>query len=110
METGKFLLGALAGVAIGAVVGVLMAPDKGSETRRKIAQKGSDVTGGLKDKFAGLKNKYNDVVDGMADKLDSLTGNGHHDDSQTAMNTTGAGTQAQRTAGAAGGVGSGGSR
>lgn len=74
MEAGKFLLGALAGVAIGAVAGVLMAPDKGSETRRKLAQKGTDMAGGLKDKYSGLKNKYNDVVDGVAEKLDSMTG------------------------------------
>lgn len=74
MEAGKFLLGALAGVAIGAVAGVLMAPDKGSETRRKLAQKGTDMAGGLKDKYSGLKSKYNDVVDGMAEKLDSMAG------------------------------------
>jgi gas vesicle protein len=36
MSSGKFFWGVLAGVAAGALLGVLLAPDKGSETRRKI--------------------------------------------------------------------------
>lgn len=35
-NTGKTLLALLAGAAIGAVAGILMAPDKGSKTREKI--------------------------------------------------------------------------
>ncbi|HLA54485.1 MAG TPA: YtxH domain-containing protein [Flavobacterium sp.] len=76
MSTGKILLGALAGVAIGAVVGVLLAPDKGSETRKKIARKGGEYTDGLKDKYQGLKGKYNDAVDGVTNKLESLSSKG----------------------------------
>lgn len=51
MGSGKLLLGVLAGVAAGAVLGILFAPAKGSETRKKIAQKGEDFTDGLKEKF-----------------------------------------------------------
>ncbi len=72
MEAGKILLGTLAGVAIGAVVGVLLAPDKGSETRKKITKKGSEYTDGLKEKYEGLKEKYNDLVDGVTNKLESV--------------------------------------
>ncbi len=50
-NTGKIVLGALAGVAAGAILGILFAPDKGSETRKKIAQQGSDTLDGLKDKM-----------------------------------------------------------
>ncbi|RYF85749.1 MAG: YtxH domain-containing protein, partial [Chitinophagaceae bacterium] len=35
MSTSKTLLGLAAGAAIGAVAGLLLAPDKGSETRKK---------------------------------------------------------------------------
>lgn len=48
----------LAGFAIGFVAGMLLAPDKGSETRKKIAQKGKD-----------LKNKFNDFVDTVQEKF-----------------------------------------
>jgi len=65
MNTGKVLLGVLAGVAAGAILGVLFAPDKGSETRKKIAKKGNDYADNLKDQF-------NEFVDGMSDKFDDL--------------------------------------
>ena len=37
-NNGNTVLGILAGTAVGAVLGILFAPDKGSETRRKIAE------------------------------------------------------------------------
>lgn len=99
MEAGKVLLGTLAGVAIGAVVGILLAPDKGSETRRKIAQKGSEYTGGIKDTIGGLKDKYNDVVDGVTSKLESFAGHGE----DMADNFKTAGSQAKEAVNTAAG-------
>lgn len=51
MSSGKTLLGVLAGVAIGAILGILFAPEKGSETRKKISKKGDDYTDALQYKF-----------------------------------------------------------
>ena len=46
------LLGALViGTAIGGVLGILFAPAKGSDTRKKIATQSDDLTNNMKEKF-----------------------------------------------------------
>lgn len=65
MSSGKLLLGVLAGVAAGAVLGILFAPEKGSETRKKIAKKGEDYVDGVKEKF-------NDLIDDLTKKMDGV--------------------------------------
>jgi gas vesicle protein len=65
MKTGKLLLGVLAGVAAGALLGILFAPEKGSATRKKITEKGEDYADSLKDKF----NKF---VDSIVEKYESV--------------------------------------
>jgi len=52
----KLFTAFLAGIA----VGILIAPDKGSETRRRLSDKTSD-----------LKGSFNDLVDSAADNLKS---------------------------------------
>ena len=41
-NNGKIALAFAAGVIAGAIAGVLFAPDKGSETRRKFSEKGRE--------------------------------------------------------------------
>ncbi len=53
-NSGKVIGALLIGAAIGGVLGVLFAPDKGSETRKKMMGKADDLTGSLKDKFNKL--------------------------------------------------------
>jgi len=67
MDNSKLVWGFLAGAAIGGALGLLLAPDKGSETRRKIMEKGSDLSGSIKDTFT-------DVVDGVKDNFSKLRG------------------------------------
>lgn len=76
MKSGKVLLGALAGIAIGAVVGVLLAPEKGSDTRKKISKKGQDLADDVKCQVEGLKDKYNNIVDTVVSKVDSFANKG----------------------------------
>lgn len=64
MNSGKVVLGALAGLAAGAILGILFAPDKGTNTRKKIADKGK---GSIDD----IKKKYNDVVGNITSKFEN---------------------------------------
>jgi gas vesicle protein len=53
----------LAGVAAGVVVGILIAPEKGSKTRQDLMDKGEGYLGDLKGKFSEyvdtIAKKYN---------------------------------------------------
>ena len=51
----------LIGFAAGVVVGILFAPDKGSATRKKIMDTGSD-----------LKERFNDFIDGLSGEAEDL--------------------------------------
>lgn len=65
MKSGKVILGALVGVAAGAVLGILFAPDQGKTTRKKISKKRDELVDDLEDKF-------NKVVDTFKKKFDSI--------------------------------------
>ncbi|MDP2161594.1 MAG: YtxH domain-containing protein [Flavobacterium sp.] len=58
MKNNQFVLGLLGGVAIGAVIGILFAPEKGSKTRKKMKLKCEDYAGELKQKF----DSFSDTV------------------------------------------------
>lgn len=75
MESNKVVVGIIAGVAIGALVGVLFAPAKGSKTRKRVMNKAT----AYKDE---LQSKIEDLVDGVSDQYDALlqdVQNGHSD-------------------------------
>lgn len=79
MNTGKVLLGVLAGVAAGALIGILFAPDKGCETRKKIAKKGKDYADGLTEKLndflEDVIEKFETVVKKAKESAEKETGN-----------------------------------
>ena len=64
MSTGKVVLGTVAGLAIGGILGILFAPQKGSVTRQQILDKGNDYAD-------ELKSKYNDFAEIISEKLHS---------------------------------------
>jgi len=65
MNTTKILIGFIAGAAVGAAIGILFAPEKGVETRRKISEQGNDLAD-------NLKGKFTDLVDGVKEKFSSI--------------------------------------
>ena len=65
MSSGKVVLGLLAGVAAGALAGILFAPAKGSRTRRRIMKKGEDYT-------EVLKEKFNDLLETVTEKMEKV--------------------------------------
>lgn len=49
MANTKLVLGFIAGAAIGAIAGILMAPDKGDATRKKIIDRSVDLKDSVKE-------------------------------------------------------------
>ena len=65
MGKGNTFAGLLAGLGIGTALGILFAPEKGSETRKKIANKGKNT-------LDEVKNKYDESVAYLNSKLDEV--------------------------------------
>jgi len=65
MRTSRALLGIVAGMVTGAIVGLLLAPDSGKNTRHKIVTR----TNGKVDE---LKSRLNTLVDGFANHKEEM--------------------------------------
>jgi gas vesicle protein len=65
MSSGKVLLGIVVGAAVGAVLGVLFAPAKGSVTRKRIARRGTDYA-------EAVKENLNEYINAITEEYDTI--------------------------------------
>jgi len=67
-NTGNTLLALLAGAAVGAGIGILFAPDKGSKTRKKIRD-------GFEHEKENLKERFHEASENLKAKFSRAKGN-----------------------------------
>lgn len=65
MKTGKAILAVLAGTAAGVALGILFAPDKGSNSRKRILKNSDDLADALEEK---LNEKFGELLNAVASK------------------------------------------
>jgi gas vesicle protein len=86
MKSTKVFLGVLYGVIVGSIAGVLFAPRKGSDSRKKVSKHSN--------KYAeSIKNKFSDFIDNVTEKMESeqekLTEHDSSDKSSKKMHAAG---------------------
>jgi len=72
-KTSEILVAFGAGIAIGGLLGVLFAPDKGSETRQKITETGKKMADKLKHNLRTGKEKLDEQLSRVNDKVEEFT-------------------------------------
>ncbi|HNP49402.1 MAG TPA: YtxH domain-containing protein [Bacteroidia bacterium] len=71
-NTSKILLALVGGVALGAAIGILLAPDKGSETRSKLKATARKFGDKAKDKFRESMNAASDLRSKVEEEAEEL--------------------------------------
>jgi gas vesicle protein len=62
-NSSKILIGLGAGLVVGGILGVLLAPDKGSATRHRIAEAPKKLANRIKDKMKMGREKLNEETE-----------------------------------------------
>ncbi len=85
-NVGQVVGALLIGAALGGIAGVLFAPNKGSDTRRKIMDNGEDIADAVKDKLNDfleevkkevevVKTKANEMLEAAVAQVDHVKSN-----------------------------------
>ncbi len=85
-KSSNVVIALLAGVAVGAGVGMLYAPAKGSKTRRKIKNKCVSGKNQLIDKYdevlGKVKGRFSNLSDDLSEGIDQMVEEGKHSSDQ----------------------------
>ena len=71
-KTSKLLIGMLGAAAAGVIVGLLVAPDKGSETRKKLSAKAEDLKGYVEGLIKAGKDNLDDMAQTITEEVESI--------------------------------------
>ena len=71
-NTNKILIALTAGVALGGVLGILFAPDKGENTRKKIKDNSKKFSDSIRDTMKEGKNKLNGLRNNLRERADAM--------------------------------------
>lgn len=85
-DNSKVLVGLLVGLAAGAALGLLFAPEKGSDTRDKLSESLKDLGDSLKDKAADEINNLTNLKDKVVDTIKSKLRNAEEEYSEEVEN------------------------
>ena len=72
MSVGKFIAGFAIGGIVDGLIGVLLAPQSGEETREQLADKSKDICDKAHDAVSEIQNKADGIVSDMQAKGDEL--------------------------------------
>jgi gas vesicle protein len=84
MSTKKLMIGVLTGTALGAVLGILFAPDKGSVTRRRFSKKSYDYSDELEAKFDDLIENITEQFQTVVEEVNQMAEKGKMKTGQSA--------------------------
>ena len=72
MSVTRFFAGVAIGAAIGAIAGVLLAPQSGEETREKLSGMAKDVAGKTEKTVKDIQDRADSIVSDMQEKGDEI--------------------------------------
>jgi gas vesicle protein len=75
-NSGKIIGALLIGAAVGGILGILFAPDEGSQTLKKITGKSDDLTDSIKEKLDNFLEEIKEEMAAVKEKANAFIENG----------------------------------
>jgi len=79
MNSGRVVAALLAGLAAGAAIGLLFAPEKGTDTREKLNDSLKDLGDAIKERSAEQREQFNDLKEKLVSTIKSKVNRGAQD-------------------------------